>query len=328
MSWLRIVERVLAGADVERRESGYSAMLLDAAVAAAEGRAPSALLAAVEAPVGMLTRAFGTAEVEAEPWVQRLLSPACLADAARACVLRGEWLASIEGPGDMPYLAPASDWDVHGGSADPSTWTYRLTLPGPHSTRSVHRPAASVTHLTYSMNPREPYRGRGPLALARSTVELAGRIEAALQDEATSPVASVLPVPEGLGAEALVAVRSDIKAARGGGGMGGDRMDWRPQHLGPSPADAIVRLREHLTGELAAAMGLRRNCSRGGPRAPEGVNPGAKPCTERSSRSRAGSSTNSARSSIRRSGSRSIGCSQATSRGGRERGARWSARTW
>ena len=260
MSWLERIFR-------RPRERGidYEQALIGAQMQAATATPLSTVLAAIEAPIGVLARAFASAEVEADPWAQSLLSPAFLSDAVRHVLRRGEHVSAIEGPGDSPRLSSASDWDVQGGGHDPAGWQYRVTLAGPHTTSSRTLSGAGVVHLTYATSPREPWRGRGPLALSKATAALAGEIERALAEEARSPTASIVPVSEGLDAEGLKALRTDIAKARGGaltpetrggGGMGGDRAEYRPHKLQAAPAESLVTLREHVCRELAAAMGI------------------------------------------------------------------------
>ena len=94
--------------------------------------------AAVEAAAGALSRAFASAEVVGEPWVQECVSPTFLAQVGRDLTRNGSSLHVIRMDGaGMVRLLPASSWHWE-GSHDPTSWTVRVTAYGP-STGGVAR---------------------------------------------------------------------------------------------------------------------------------------------------------------------------------------------
>ena len=81
-------------------------------------------------------------------------------------VRRGEALFVIDVRDGGLRMLEASSWDVSGGH-DPSSWVYRVDLPGPSVTASRRYPAASVIHVRFAVHPSSPWRGVSPLEWAR-----------------------------------------------------------------------------------------------------------------------------------------------------------------
>ena len=125
----------------------------------------------------------------------------------------------------------------------------------------------------YATDPTQPWRGRSPLATARSLSKLASYGEVRLADELTSPVGSVLPWPSDPGTgdedgdDDVAQLRTEIAAlrgsvgvvetTRGGHGLGAEhapRDDWTLKRIGANPPAAIVGL------HTAAAIAVLNAC--------------------------------------------------------------------
>ena len=116
------------------------------------------------------------------------MTPAYLAEVARALILRGEHLSAIMGP--PLRLLPAGAHDVSGGY-DPETWRYQLTLDGPSGLQTMLLPAAGVVHLRWSTDAARPWRGVSPLERAGVSAGLLGWLETRLGQEARADGVSV-----------------------------------------------------------------------------------------------------------------------------------------
>ena len=252
-----------------RASSGYTDALTLALLRNAEGadvpRAQAEAVAAVEAAVGMVGRAFASASVTGDPG--GALTPSMLSCIGRQLVRRGESLHLVEVRGGLMTLAPCASWDVY-GSHDPATWSYQVQLSGPSQQSVVTRPGAAVVHCRWSSPPSRPWIGEGPLELAGLSSELLSSLETRLGQEAAAPVAQVIPAPSsGTETETL---RKTIRDARGGlalvptmaaGGWTGDRTaapvrDWQLSRLGANPPESLRALRTDVGRSVAAACGI------------------------------------------------------------------------
>ena len=177
-----------------RSAEGYTAIHLDAAWRRATGverRATAAVAGAV------LRWATACARFAIEPDDGRALgglTPPVLYQIGASLGTRGESVNAIVVEDGRVRLQPCADWDVLGG-ADESGWRYRLSLAGPSSTTSRTVPAASVLHCRWNPDPRQPWRGRAPLATAGDTLRALGNLETSIGDEAAMHVARLLSPP-------------------------------------------------------------------------------------------------------------------------------------
>ena len=181
-----------------RADSSYTDALIAAITANAGGSVtafPSAV-GALEAAAGLISRAFASAEVDAESTAAlRALTPDCLALIGRALIRRGEVVFYIDTSRGMIDLLPCQSHDVDGGPL-PDSWRYRCTVSGPERTYTYERtPATGVVHLTYARDPETPWRGIGPLQAAQLTGRLAAETTAALADESSGPRGHLLGIP-------------------------------------------------------------------------------------------------------------------------------------
>ena len=226
--------------------------------------------AAVEAAAGALSRAFASAEVVGEPWVQEYVSPTFRAQAGRDLTRNGSSLHVIRMDGaGMVRLLPASSWHWE-GSHDPGSWTARVTCYGPSTSTTWNLPAAFVVFVRWGSNPGQPHVGTGPLSWAHTTARLGSEAERSLADEAAGPLAQLLAVPQDgdENTDPLKMLKADIAGARGkallvetsaaGWGEGrsaAPQRDWQASRLGPMPPDGLVNVSQHAFERVLAACG-------------------------------------------------------------------------
>ena len=196
------------------------------------------------------------------------ITSGCLMMAGRQLIRAGEIVLLISVQDGKITLAPASSHDVQGG---PENWTYRLTVSGPSDQRTYNSiPAASVLHFRYATDPATPWKGYGPLQIAKLAGKLSAETVAALGDEASGPRGAFLPQPKAGDDSTLGPLASQIKGAKGGlvmvegmqSGFGtGEtiRRDWESRRFGASPPDALVTLAAQASHEIYAAVGLSPN---------------------------------------------------------------------
>ena len=259
----------------ERREAvgGYTEIISRLIESQAAGTTQQAsATAAMEASAGLLSRAFAGAAVEASPDIAEALSPACLGLIGRDLVRVGESLHVIRLSGDRLRLAPASTWYWEGGE-NPADWTATATTYGPSGSATWRVPASGVVFAAWGSPTARPYHGLGPATWAADTARLGANVERSLANEASGPVAQLLPVPQGPDdpaseADPLSGLRSDIAAAKGkallvetvAGGWGEGRAsapqgDWKQARLGPMPPEAMVTLARDGFARTLAACG-------------------------------------------------------------------------
>ncbi len=148
----------------ERRDSGgdFNDAVVRLIEAQAAGTAADASsTAAVEAASGALSRAFASAEVVGEPWVQECVSPTFLAQVGRDLIRSGDPMHVIRvGIEGMVKLIPASSWHWE-GNHDPDSWTVRATCYGPStSDLELASVGAGVELRASPMSGRGHCRGR------------------------------------------------------------------------------------------------------------------------------------------------------------------------
>ena len=259
----------------ERRDSGGD--FSDAVVRLIEAQAAGSVAdasstAAVEAAAGALSRAFASAKVVGEPWVQEAVSPGVLAQIGRDLIRSGDSMHVVRvDPMGAVKLIPASSWHWE-GNHDPASWTVRVTAYGPSTSTTWNLPAAGVVFVRWGSTPGQPYVGVGPLSWAHTTARLQSETERSLADEAQGPLAQLLAIPQDGGDagddDSLKMLKSDIAAARGaallvetsaaGWGEGrtaAPQRDWQAARLGPAPPEAMATIRKDAFEAVLAACG-------------------------------------------------------------------------
>ena len=252
-----------------RADSSYTDALVAAITANAGGQTtafPTAT-AALEAAAGVVGRAFASCEVRAPDAMRDALGPACLSMIGRSLIRRGEILFLIRVDGGRVKLWPAASHDITGGP-DPDSWTYRLTVGGPERTLTYPSvPAAGVIHLQYARDPEHPWRGHGPLQVARLGGRLSSETVAALADESSGPRGSLLPLPMPGDDPTIELLKVDLKKLKGqlatvetqqsmAPGAAGANDGWISRRIGAEPPTALVQLHEIATREVLAACGV------------------------------------------------------------------------
>jgi len=245
----------------------YSDAIVQALTASAEASTgvQATATAALESCAGFVGRAFASAEVSASPMVAPALTPACLAHIGRELLRRGEALFLIRVDDGRLALWPATDWSVF-GSPNPTTWTYQVTVSGASTTDTWHDVSADgVVHVMYSFSPWEPWRGVGPLQVARLAGRLSAQLAAALGDEASSPRGAFIGVPlpgddpvfdtlkpkmRKAKGETLLVEAGDLEAANGA------TASWKQMRFGADTPAAVVELMKLATMEVYASCGL------------------------------------------------------------------------
>ena len=259
----------------EQRDSGgdFSDAVVRLIEAQAAGTAADASsTAAVEAASGALSRAFASAQVEGEAWVQDAVSPRYLAQVGRDLIRAGESLHVIEvGAGGAVTLIPCSSWHFEGGG-HPDTWTVRATYYGPSNSTTRYLPYAGVIFMPWGSTPGQPYIGTGPLNWAHTTARLQSETERSLADEAGGPLAQLIAVPQDGGDDSgddpLALLKADMRTARGkallletaaaGWGEGrsaAPQRDWQASRLGPMPPATMATIRKDTFEAVLAACG-------------------------------------------------------------------------
>ena len=177
----------LAGARDARGQQLTSALIEVLAGQASGAAITSTASSALESAVGVVGRAFAAAQVDAPDAMRDALSPACMALIGRSLIRRGEVVFAIRVIDGKVKLWPASSHDVYGG-ADPDQWVYRVTASGPGELHTFNDlPASGVVHIAYAVDPETPWRGVGPLQVARMAGRLSAETAAALADDIVRP---------------------------------------------------------------------------------------------------------------------------------------------
>ena len=230
-------------------------------------------LGALEVAAGYWSRAFASAKVSPDNLITRSLTPSILALIGRELCRRGELVLKIEVSGSKVSLLPAGSWDIEGGP-EPSSWTYRVDIFGASIHRTQFAEAMGLLHFRYATDPGVPWVGLSPLAYARDTGKLAAAIEKRLGEEASAPVANVVPMPQDGGdpddeTGKLAMLKKDLANAKGrnvfvettaagyGEGMAAaPREDWKQKRIGADPPDVLEKIRNSVSETVLACCGV------------------------------------------------------------------------
>ena len=245
-----------------RASGGFTDAITQALIAAAEGPGTAQTLSVTEVASGLYGRAFSSAEVSGDTY--GLLSAGALETIGREFVKLGESVHLIDVTGGRGRLIAASSWDIVGGD-DPLSWRYRVTLSGPTSLRTHVVPAVSVVHCRANVDPRQPWRGRSPLAIASATSNTALAAETSAKSEMEFNPTRLLPVPgtpkqvtqirENLAAAGVIVTQS---ALSGTAYLAGQEPSarWAAQLIHPDPAIGHVNIRSQAALDTLAACGV------------------------------------------------------------------------
>ena len=255
--------------------------------ASADAAVDAGAVASVEAASGIVARALSMADVMPAGGRTAALDAATLALAGRELVRRGECLFRLEIVSGSVQCVPVAHWDVRGVEPDPMTWWYRADLAAPDYTGTVDLRGSEVLHLKWNTDPREPWRGIGPLQAANLTAAVLAKVEGGLRDETSLPSGAVIPMggtptqrEQAFGAVSEqvdpitgapspdAGIRGKLKAVPGEGGnawaSGGASVAakvggaWQQQRLGPEPPSSLVELRRDVALAVFVACGIPR----------------------------------------------------------------------
>lgn len=245
------------GWELAREQRSYTDLVVSALVAQAEGTTSSKAVATVEAACGLWSRAFASG-------VSNAVTPPQLEIIGRALLTAGEsvWLVD----GSRLSALPAESWSITGPAAEPRRWRYRLTMAGPSQTKTVVRSGADVFHVRINSGPVRPWEGRSPLLLSDATVSILRNMEQSFSQEASTPVGTLLPVPNVEGAGSLAtdiaslkgkaALVETVAAGYGEGRAAAPQSDWQPRRLGPAPTETSATIRTDTERSILAAAGV------------------------------------------------------------------------
>ena len=148
------------------------------------------------ATVEACARLVGAAFAAAKPTTDRPFEPwpaSQRAQAGRALIRSGEWLARIDVTGGRVRLLPFASCSVTSGGPDPSTWAVLATLAAPGS---MPAPAGylwdEVVALHWATEPSAPWAGVAPLDASPLTKALHAQIEGAAMGEVSVAVGQYL----------------------------------------------------------------------------------------------------------------------------------------
>lgn len=244
----------------ETRSGGFTSLVLrglDASVAGSD--VDASVSGALEVAAGMWGRVLAAADVSGTT----ALDPETLQLIGRQLIRVGEVVLEVRNDGGAPVLVPATSFEVLEG------WRYKLDFTEPQG-RPVQRtvPRRGVLHAKWAYDPREPWRGMGPLDAPTALAKSAGRVETRLADELNSPVAHILPMPADGQSPEVSALRSDLGAAKGEAYFvesnvasvhdprAAPRHDWRPERLGPAIPDSSLGAYGEIAARVWSACGI------------------------------------------------------------------------
>ena len=261
-----------------REQRNYSDAITEALINRAAGESgpitPSvaAGVAAVQGGAALYSLAFAGAEIDPQDRITESLTPAVLADMARATVVYGEsfYLVEVSRRDGSVELCPMSGTTVNGTSASRMSWTYEAQINSPDSTRTGRYPAARVVHIQWGYDASRPWIGVSPLQRSMLSAELLAGIERGLRAELSREPRYVLPIPSEPSRDDYTTWAKDLRAAKGGSMVIGKTMmgaasagigsspqrDFGQRRLGPEPNRDTIDLRSQVAAHCLMAMGV------------------------------------------------------------------------
>ena len=244
----------------EQPSSDYSDQATASILRMAEGGygGPESV-SAVEVCLGLWSRALGSAEVSPSNELTGGVSPDLLATAARELGRTGNSLFYLQLVGSRIECLPIASYDVR-GSHSPESWVYRIDLPGPSDYRTRLVPSGEVLHFRINQSASEPWRGRSPLSLSRSTARLAEKIEKSLtREQIFAPARMVFSdlLDEDLTNFITEVRRGGVVIVGGSDDQAGPTPSTRsPQALGPDPSISQISLRSEAAMSILSVFGV------------------------------------------------------------------------
>ena len=243
------------------REQSYSDLVVSRLLAAASGVGEGSALAVAETAARLWAAGLSSATISPVNRQLSAVTPTFLANVGRSLCRRGESCHLIDVSGGQVRLISCGSWSIQGGD-DPASWTYRITLSGPSSTRTIAVEGAAVVHIRYAPDP--PWKGRCPLQLAADTLKAAGLLESAVSEEFSFVQQQILSPRRGQNDYGLADSMSpdqltkivEAFAAHTGSGAFIVPGDLEPRRLGPAPPESFIGIRDGLAHSLLGAFGI------------------------------------------------------------------------
>lgn len=228
----------------------------------------------LEACAGLWSRGMVSATVTGGP-ASKAITPTVLSHIGRQLVRQGEAIFAIEVRDGAPSLIPAVSAEIQGGSPWPQDWVYELDLATPVGTVTRTYAESSVLHFRYGTHPSTPWRGESPLDFADRTGAIIANLERTLGDDATTPTATLIAVPEGQVGEddpnapdpiqelmtRIGKARGNVLAVETTAGGWGDRgsapqSDYGTKRIGPAVTAPMVSELSTVITVVSAACGV------------------------------------------------------------------------
>ena len=258
------------GPVVEVRQQGAEGLDLIAGLLSGSGgdTVRDAALGGLQIAAGRVARALAVATVEGDGG---LLTPDLLSGMGYDLIRQGEslHLFAVDLAGRPSLLRASTTVPVVSGSADPRSWRYSLSVPGPSIDRTVSAVADEVCHVRINASPWQPWRGRSPLRVATLTGRLAEGLAFALDRESRIPSKAIIPMPQGVAVPTQQSIRRFLTDAEmsvvlpptTAGGFGSGRTsapmrDWTPSRLVPAWPAAGVDLHALVLQEVLGVCGI------------------------------------------------------------------------
>ena len=218
--------------------------------------------AAVEAAVGLVERSMMAVRWTPDWWDGRMS-----ALTARRLLLRGNafFLPTPRAGGYAPV--PAREVEITGQEAQPSAWTYHLTVASPGGARQVIRRGARVWHFRTGMDVETPWLGESPLQKARSTKLLLAKVHRSMGEEMDIPSARLLGVAgQGFDQDQKAEIQQYFRNSAGqlilldsprhSPDMAPMHSETTPGAVKAQPAETALQLRTALLRETIESLGV------------------------------------------------------------------------
>ena len=235
------------------------------------GKPTASATAAVQFALGLTSRAFMVAEVMPRTPDTAQLTPELLAMTAREMLAKGnavfEMLRGARA-GALTLLA-VPGFEISGGLL-PSQWKYALKWLDQNEDELTRTAGSdSVIHVRYGATALAPWYGQSPLVAAGMDARVLANIVNKLGDDASTPVAHMIPMPDGATVAQRQGVAKDIRDARGrvivpettraGIGQGAaaaPQRDFESSRVGPDPSANALALQDSAAMAVLRALGI------------------------------------------------------------------------
>ena len=255
----------------EAREAGEAGGVVDWQGGGTPADAPKVAKLAVAANAARIwATGLTLAEIEpADGLAAMLLTTPVREMIGRELLLRGESLWLIESAPEGVRAVPAMG-SAYGGDADPASWVYEVSIPGPGRMASRTVMAGAVLHFRIGADPWSPWRGRSPLVAAGLDADALAALAGQLRAAAGAPHGWILPVGAHLDETTRSKLGKAIKATMGGllPWSQNDRIaDLTPKGFGllASRIDTgLQSVRRDIEDAISAAAGIPPDLLRAG----------------------------------------------------------------